>query len=89
MNNKQELFCCISGYEPKSPFSDARDERYFELIENKSSYKERIHHLQIYAETYVNGLKQIDCCEVDEKLQQYIKSDNNDSHYKIYDSLAD
>jgi hypothetical protein len=87
MNNKQKLYCCISGYEPQEPYTSARDDYYYEMIEKKFSYKDRINHLQAYALEYVGDMTAIECGEVDEALRN--QTDNQNDDYYNYSNLGE
>lgn len=89
MNNKQKLFSCISGFELNAPFTSAQDDYYYDLIDKKASYKDRVEHLQAYAGEYVENMDLITCCEVDCALINKMSMSNSNDVDHLYISLGD
>jgi len=87
MNNLQKLFSCISGFEFDMPFTSARDDYYYELVERKASHKERVDHLHAYAIEYVADMTPTDCSVVDEALRQAMTINNSCDRDHLYIGL--
>jgi hypothetical protein len=87
MNNLQKLFSCISGFELNSPFTFAKDDYYYELVDNKASHKDRINHLMNYGNEYVGLLTPHECAIVDKALREDMAINNSNDRDHLYLSL--
>lgn len=65
----QELFSAISGFEFDRPYSSAKDDIYYELLDGGADIKERIQHLDDYCfNVYEDCLTQDEYSRVDSAL---------------------
>lgn len=87
MNNLQKLFSCISGFEINKPYTSAKDDYYYELLETRSSHKSRIDHLHSYACEYVGSMTPHECVIVDEALRQDLEIDNSNDRDHLFLNL--
>jgi len=88
MNKKQQLYCAISGYDAYSAYDSAKDDHFYDLINQNATNNELIAHLDQYACNVLNRALKTDELEtVKDALIANIKTDNETDRYYLYYNL--